>query len=234
MLRCHAQTAGVSLTAQQPYNNVVRVAVQALAAILGGTNSLHTNSLDETLALPSEHAVLIALRTQQIIAAESGVVNTVDPLAGSYFVEKLTDDMERGAFEYFDRIDGMGGMIAAIDAGFPQKEIQESAYQFQKALERKEKIMVGINDYTMEETHEVPILFIDDSVEKKQSERLSELRRRRDNRLVMSTLEALKAGARGKGNTMSLILDCVRAYATLGEICDALKEVFGIYEEPAF
>jgi methylmalonyl-CoA mutase, N-terminal domain len=235
MLRCHAQTAGCSLTAQQPYNNVVRVAVQALAAILGGTNSLHTNSLDETLALPSEHAVLIALRTQQILATESGVVNTVDPFAGSYFIEKLTDDMERGALEYFDRIDAMGGMVAAIDVGFPQKEIQESAYQFQKALERKEKIMVGLNDYVMEEEkHEVPILFIGDSVEKFQRKRLGELRQRRDNQAVKSTLEALKEGARGKANTMPLIIDCVRAYATLGEICDALKEVFGIYEEPAF
>jgi methylmalonyl-CoA mutase N-terminal domain/subunit len=235
MLRCHAQTAGCSLTAQQPYNNVVRVAVQALAAILGGTNSLHTNSLDETLALPSEHAVLIALRTQQILATESGVINTVDPLAGSYFVEKLTDDMERGAFDYFERIDAMGGMVAAIEAGFPQKEIQEAAYQFQKALERKEKIMVGINEYVMkEQAQAVPLLYIDESTEKLQNSRLAELRRRRDNRTVTSRLKALQAGARNKTNTMPLIIDCVRAYATLGEICDALKEIFGSYQEPAF
>ncbi|MEW6733993.1 MAG: methylmalonyl-CoA mutase family protein [Acidobacteriota bacterium] len=235
ILRCHAQTAGCSLTAQQPYNNVVRVAVQALAAILGGTNSLHTNSLDETLALPSEHAVLIALRTQQILATESGVVNTVDPLAGSYFVEKLTDDMERGALDYFARIDAMGGMIAAIEAGFPQKEIQESAYQFQKALERKEKIMVGINEYIMEEEkQEVPLLYIDETTAHMQCTRLAELRRRRDSRAVIASLQALKQGARGSANTMPLIIDCVRAYATLGEICDTLKEVFGAYEEPAF
>ncbi|MCS6885157.1 MAG: methylmalonyl-CoA mutase family protein [Acidobacteriota bacterium] len=234
MLRCHAQTAGCTLTAQQPYNNVVRVAIQALAAILGGTNSLHTNSLDETLALPSEHAVLIALRTQQIIAAESGVINTVDPLAGSYFVEKLTNDMEKGAFEYFDRIDAMGGMIAAIEAGFPQREIQEAAYEFQKALERKEKIMVGVNEYVIEEEQKVPLLQIDESVERLQRERLAALRRKRNNEKVHQTLDALKQGAAGTANTMPLILDCVKAYATLGEICDTLKEVFGTYEEPMF
>jgi methylmalonyl-CoA mutase N-terminal domain/subunit len=234
LLRCHAQTAGCTLTAQQPYNNVVRVAIQALAAVLGGTNSLHTNSLDETLALPSEHAVLIALRTQQIIASESGVVNTIDPLAGSYFMEKLTDDMEKGAIEYFDRIDAMGGMIAAIEAGFPQKEIHESAYQFQKALERKEKIMVGINEYVMDEKQEVPILYIDESVADLQHKRLADLKRRRDNRTVMSKLAALKQGAKNKENTMPLIIDCVREYATLGEISDTMKEVFGIYQEPDF
>lgn len=234
MLRCHAQTAGCTLTAQQPYNNVVRVAVQALAAILGGTNSLHTNSLDETLALPSEHAVLIALRTQQILATESGVTNTVDPLGGSYFVEKLTSDMEKAAFDYFNRIDAMGGMVAAVEAGFPQREIHESAYQFQKALERKEKIMVGINEYVMKEDQKIPLLQIDDSVARLQKERLAALRLRRNNDEVERTLQALKAGAKGTANTMPLILDCVRAYATLGEICDALKEVFGVYEEPLF
>lgn len=234
LLRCHAQTAGCTLTAQQPYNNVVRVAVQALAAILGGTNSLHTNSLDETLALPSEHAVLIALRTQQIIASESGVVNTIDPLAGSYFMEKLTDDMEKGALDYFDRIDAMGGMVAAIEAGFPQKEIHESAYQFQKALERKEKVMVGINEYVMDEKQEIPLLYIDEAVSDLQHKRLSDLRRRRDNRTVMSKLSALKQGAKNKENTMPLIIDCVREYATLGEISDTMKEVFGIYQEPDF
>jgi methylmalonyl-CoA mutase, N-terminal domain len=234
ILRCHAQTAGCTLTAQQPYNNVVRVAIQALAAILGGTNSLHTNSLDETLALPSEHAVLIALRTQQILATESGVTNTIDPLGGSYFVEKLTDDMEKGAFDYFDRIDAMGGMVAAIEAGFPQKEIHESAYQFQKALERKDKIMVGVNEYVMDEKQEVPLLFIDENTAKVQCDRLAELRRRRDNRTVLSKLAALKQGAKERSNTMPLIIDCVREYATLGEICDTLKDIFGIYEEPAF
>ncbi len=234
MLRCHAQTAGCTLTAQQPYNNVVRVAVQALAAILGGTNSLHTNSLDETLALPSEHAVLIALRTQQILATESGVTNTIDPLAGSYFVEKLTSDMEKAAFDYFNRIDAMGGMVAAIEAGFPQREIQEASYQFQKALERKEKIMVGVNEYTIKEDQKIPLLQIDDSVAQLQKERLASLRLKRDNDKVKHTLQALKAGAEGKANTMPLILDCVRAYATLGEICDTLKEVFGVYEEPLF
>lgn len=234
LLRCHAQTAGCTLTAQQPYNNVVRVAIQALAAVLGGTNSLHTNSLDETLALPSEHAVLIALRTQQIIASESGVVNTIDPLAGSYFVEKLTDDMEKGAFDYFDRIDRMGGMIEAIEAGFPQKEIHESAYQFQKALERKEKIMVGVNDYVMEEKQEIPLLYIDESVDTLQRTRLADLRRRRDNRTVNQKLADLKAGAKNKDNTMPLIIECVKEYATLGEICDTLKDVFGIYQEPDF
>lgn len=234
MLRCHAQTAGCTLTAQQPYNNVVRVAIQALAAILGGTNSLHTNSLDETLALPSEHAVLIALRTQQILATESGVTNTIDPLAGSYFVERLTSDMEKGAFDYFDRIDAMGGMVAAIEAGFPQREIQEASYQFQKALERKEKIMVGVNEYTMKEEQKIPLLQIDERVARLQRERLAALRLRRNNDEVKSRLQALKAGAAGTANTMPLILDCVRAYATLGEICDALKEVFGVYEEPLF
>lgn len=234
MLRCHAQTAGCTLTAQQPYNNVVRVAVQALAAILGGTNSLHTNSLDETLALPSEHAVLIALRTQQILATESGVTNTIDPLAGSYFVEKLTSDMEKGAFDYFNRIDAMGGMVAAVEAGFPQREIHEASYQFQKALERKEKIMVGVNEYTIKEDQKIPLLQIDDSVAQLQKERLASLRLKRDNDKVKRTLQALKAGAEGTANTMPLILDCVRAYATLGEICDTLKEVFGVYEEPLF
>lgn len=235
MLRCHAQTAGCTLTAQQPYNNVVRVAIQALAAILGGTNSLHTNSLDETLALPSEQAVLIALRTQQIIASESGVINSIDPLGGSYFIEKLTDDMEKGALDYFARIDAMGGMVEAIEAGFPQREIHESAYQFQKALERKEKIMVGINEYKMAEgKQEIPLLFIDDQVGDTQCKRLADLRRRRDNTSVLSSLAALKAGAKSKANTMPLIVECVRNYATLGEICETLKEVFGIYQEPAF
>jgi methylmalonyl-CoA mutase N-terminal domain/subunit len=234
MCRFHTQTAGCSLTAQQPYNNVVRTAIQALAAVLGGTQSLHTNSLDEALALPTEPAAQLALRTQQIIAYESGVVNTIDPLAGSYFVEKLTQEMEQGCWEYFDKIDAFGGMIAAIERGFPQREIHESAYQYQQAVESGEKIIVGVNDFVVEEEPEIPILYIDDSVAEVQQERLKNLRARRNNGHVKQTLEALKEAARGTDNTMPFILDCVRAYATLGEICYAMKDVFGEYQEPAF
>jgi methylmalonyl-CoA mutase N-terminal domain/subunit len=233
MCRFHTQTAGCSLTAQQPYNNVVRTALQALAAVLGGTQSLHTNSLDEALALPTEQAAQIALRTQQIIAHESGVTNTVDPLAGSYFVESLTNEMEQGCWNYFDKIDSMGGMIAAIERGYPQREIQESAYQYQQAVERGEKIIVGVNDFVTADDHNIPILYIDDSVAQIQAERLQELRSKRDRPRVAQTLLALKEGAAGPANTMPLILDCVRAYATLGEICNALKEVFGEYQEPS-
>jgi methylmalonyl-CoA mutase N-terminal domain/subunit len=235
MCRFHTQTAGCSLTAQQPYNNVVRTTIQALAAVLGGTQSLHTNALDEALALPTEFTAMLALRTQQIIAHESGVVNTVDPLAGSYFVEKLTSEMEQGCYEYFEKIDAMGGMIAAIERGFPQKEIQEAAYRYQQAVDRREKIIVGVNEYVVEkEPIEVPILYIDESVAEIQKERLRRLRARRDNAKVRRALEALKEAARGTENTMPYILECVRAYATLGEICDALKEVFGEYQEPPF
>ncbi|GBC77260.1 Methylmalonyl-CoA mutase [bacterium HR08] len=235
MCRFHTQTAGCSLTAQQPYNNVVRTTIQALAAVLGGTQSLHTNALDEALALPTEFTAMLALRTQQIIAHESGVVNTVDPLAGSYFVEKLTSEMEQGCYEYFEKIDAMGGMIAAIERGFPQKEIQEAAYRYQQAVDRREKIIVGVNEYVVErEPVEVPILYIDESVAEIQKERLRRLRARRDNTKVKRTLEALKEAARGTENTMPYILECVRAYATLGEICEALKEVFGEYQEPPF
>jgi methylmalonyl-CoA mutase N-terminal domain/subunit len=235
MCRFHTQTAGCSLTAQQPYNNVVRTTIQALAAVLGGTQSLHTNALDEALALPTEFTAMLALRTQQIIAHESGVVNTVDPLAGSYFVEKLTSEMEQGCYEYFEKIDAMGGMIAAIERGFPQKEIHEAAYRYQQAVERREKIIVGVNEYVVEkEPVEVPILYIDESVAEIQRERLRRLRARRDNAKVTRALEALKEAARGTENTMPYILECVRAYATLGEICDALKEVFGEYHEPPF
>ncbi len=234
LCRFHTQTAGCSLTAQQPTNNVVRTALQALAAVLGGTQSLHTNSLDEALALPTEQAAQIALRTQQIIAHESGVVNTVDPLAGSYFVETLTNDMEQGCWEYFDKIDAMGGMIAAIERGFPQREIHESAYQYQQAVESGEKIIVGVNDFVVAEEPPIPILYIDDSVAEVQKERLSQLRAKRDNGKVRQTLENLKDAARGRENTMPAILDCVRAYATLGEISYAMKEVFGEYQEPAF
>jgi len=235
MLRFHTQTAGCSLTAQQPYNNIVRVAIQALAAVLGGTQSLHTNSLDETLALPTEHASRIALRTQQIIARESGITNTADPLAGSYFLERLTLDMEKGCWEYFDRLDAMGGMVAAIENGFPQREIQDASYEYQKAIERKEKIIVGVNEFVMENEAPIDILLIDESVTKRQVEQLQKLRQTRDNNRVRQTLEALRQAATGNSaNMMPYILDCVRAYATLGEICDALRSVYGVYEEPIF
>jgi methylmalonyl-CoA mutase, N-terminal domain len=234
MLRFHTQTAGVSLTAQQPLNNIVRVAIQALAGVLGGTQSLHTDAYDEALALPSGEAALIALRTQQIIAHESGVTNTVDPLGGSYFLEKLTRDMEEGAFEYFRKIDDFGGMVEAIEAGFPQREIQDSSYEFQKAVERRDKIIVGVNDYVMENEVGLPLLQIDESVAALQEERLRKLRAERDNAKVERTLRSLAEGARGRENTMPLLLDCVRAYATLGEMCDALRPVFGEYQEPAF
>ncbi|HEY0872366.1 MAG TPA: methylmalonyl-CoA mutase family protein [Vicinamibacterales bacterium] len=230
-LRFHTQTAGVSLTAQQPYNNVVRTALQALAAVLGGTQSLHTNSLDEALALPTAEAATLALRTQQIIAAESGVTNIVDPLGGSYFLEKLTLDMERGAKEYFETIDRMGGMVEAIEHGYPQKEIAEASYQFQQSVERREKIIVGVNDYVQEDEPPMEILYIDDTAAEKQLARLADLKKTRDNDKVQRTLDALRTAARGRENTMYPLLDCVRAYATVGEMCDALREVWGEYEE---
>ena len=230
-LRFHTQTAGVSLTAQQPYNNVVRMALQALSAILGGTNSLHTNSLDEALALPTAEAATLALRTQQVIAYESGVTNMVDPLGGSYFVEKLTLDMEEGAYKYFDAIDRMGGMVAAIENGYPQREISESSYRFQQAFEKKEKQMVGVNVFADSDEKPFPILYIDDSAHDIKLARLAELRRTRDNAAVERTLDALKDAARGATNTMYPLLDCVRAYATVGEMCDALRQVWGEYEE---
>lgn len=234
LMRTHAQTAGVSLTAQQPYNNVVRVALQALAAVLGGTQSLHTNSLDETLALPSEQAVTIALRTQQIIAHESGVVNTIDPLGGSYFVERLTLDLEEECYDYFEKIDAMGGMVAAIERGYPQREIQESAYQFQKAVERKEKVIVGVNEFVAENDPPIDVLYIDHTVADQQFEKLKKLRAHRDNAAVARTLKALKTAAQGNENLMPRLVDCVEAYATLGEIREELKTVFGVYEEPQF
>jgi methylmalonyl-CoA mutase N-terminal domain/subunit len=230
MLRFHTQTAGVSLTAQQPYNNVVRTAIQALAGVLGGTQSLHTNSLDEALALPTEEAVTIALRTQQVIAHETGVVNTVDPLGGSYFVEKLTNDIEAEALDYFRKIDAMGGMVAAIERGFPQREIQEASFQFQKAVERKEKVIVGVNEYVMEETP-VPILYIDEAVQSEQLAAVAALKQRRDDGRVRQALQALRAAAQGTDNLMPPILEAAAAYATLGEMCDALREVWGEYEE---
>jgi methylmalonyl-CoA mutase N-terminal domain/subunit len=230
-LRFHTQTAGVSLTAQQPYNNVVRTALQALAAVLGGTNSLHTNSLDEALALPTAEAATLALRTQQLIAHESGVTNVVDPLGGSWFLERLTLDMERGAYDYFSTIDRMGGMVEAIEQSYPQREIAEASYAFQQAVEKREKIIVGVNDYVQEDEPPFPILYIDETTAERQLARLAELKRTRDNDAVRRSLDALRKSARDSGNTMYPLLDCVRAYATVGEMCDALREVWGEYEE---
>jgi methylmalonyl-CoA mutase N-terminal domain/subunit len=233
LCRIHCQTAGVSLTAQQPYNNVVRVTLQALAAVLGGTQSLHTNSLDETLALPTEKSVTIALRTQQIIAHESGVANTIDPLGGSYFVETLTNEMEAAAYAYFERIDAMGGMVPAIERSYPQREIQESSYQFARAIENKEKIIVGVNEFVTERQPSTDILVIDDAVQQRQCAKLKKLRAERNGALVERNLTSLKRAAEGSGNLMPHILDCVRSYATLGEICDAMRVVFGEYREPS-
>jgi methylmalonyl-CoA mutase N-terminal domain/subunit len=234
-MRFHTQTAGVSLTVQQPLNNIARVAIQALAGVLGGTQSLHTDSYDEALALPSNEAALISLRTQQIIAEETGVVNTVDPLGGSYFVESLTQKMIDGCYDYFDKIDGFGGMVEAVEAGFPQREIQESAYQYQKAVERHEQTIVGVNKYVMEdEISKVEILQIDESVRDHQLERLARVKSTRDNGAVSNALERLKQAAKSNENTMPSIIEAVGAYATVEEICVALRDVYGIYEEPAF
>ncbi len=232
MLRFHTQTAGCSLTAQQPYNNVVRTAIQALAAVLGGTQSLHTNSLDEAWALPTEFAATLALRTQQIIAYESGVANAVDPLGGSYFVEALTNEVERGAWDYIEKIDALGGMIPAIERGYPMREIAEASYRYQMAVDKKEKIIVGVNDYVGE--HEpIEILQIDERVARSQAERLAQLRRERSHDEVQRRLAALRKAAAGTENLMPYIYDAVKAYATLGEICDAMRDVFGTYEESA-
>lgn len=230
-LRFHTQTSGVSLMAQQPYNNVVRVAIQAMAAVLGGTQSLHTNSLDETYALPSEEAVTIALRTQQIIAYESGLTNTIDPLAGSFFVEAMTAEMEREARDYIRRIDDMGGMVKAIELGFPQKEISDSAYWYQKAVDKQEKIIVGVNRFEMDH-QQIPLLQIDDTVARHQVARLLDIRKSRDNARVRHTLADLKKAAADRLNLMPFLLECVKCYATLGEIVDALKDVYGEYREP--
>jgi methylmalonyl-CoA mutase N-terminal domain/subunit len=233
MCRFHTQTAGCSLTAQQPYNNVVRTAIQALAGVLGGTNSLHTNSLDETLALPTDFAVKLALRTQQVIAYESGVANTIDPLGGSYFVEELTTKMERGCFDYFRRIDSLGGMVEAIEAGFPQREIMDAAYAYQRAVDAKEKIIVGVNDFTDAEEAPLEILYIDDSVEEEQKKAVRQLRRERDGKAVASALHALRQACAGGQNVMPALIDAVKTYATVGEISDVMREVFATYEEPA-
>jgi methylmalonyl-CoA mutase N-terminal domain/subunit len=231
-LRFHTQTAGCSLTAQQPYNNVVRTAIQALAAVMGGTQSLHTNSLDEAWALPTEFAATVALRTQQIIANESGVTNTVDPLGGSYFVETLTNEVERGAWDYIERIDALGGMVAAIERSYPQREIAEASYKYQVAVDHKEKIIVGVNDYVSAE-RPLEILQIDESIAERQAVRLKKLRAERSSDEVARRLAALRKAAEGTENMMPFIYDAVKAYATIGEVCDTLREVFGSFEEVA-
>jgi methylmalonyl-CoA mutase, N-terminal domain len=233
MLRFHTQTAGCSLTAQQPINNVVRTTVQALAAVLGGTQSLHTNALDETLALPTEANARTALRTQQILAHESGVLNSIDPLGGSYFVEEMTRRMVEGTLDYFRRIDDLGGMVEAIEAGFPQREIMDAAFAYQRAFEEREKLIVGLNAFQVDGEAPIDILYIADDLAERQISELDRVKRRRDPGAVARTLDALRRGAAGTDNTMPLILDCVRAYCTVGEISDALREVFGTYEEPA-
>ena len=234
VLRFHTQTSGVSLTAQQPYNNIVRVALQALAAVLGGTQSLHTNSFDEAYALPSREAVTVALRTQQIIAYESGVADTVDPLAGSYYVEYLTKEIEERALKYIEEIDAMGGAVAAIERGFMQKEITESAYRFQKAVESKERIIVGVNEFISEEKAPIKILRIDPEIEKALVERLNQIKRQRNQAKVKEALSRLRGAAeREDVNLMPFVIDAVKEYATLGEICDTLREVFGEYKPPS-
>ncbi|MFT3921437.1 MAG: methylmalonyl-CoA mutase family protein [Myxococcales bacterium] len=231
MLRTHAQTAGVSLTAQQPYNNVVRVALQALSAVLGGTQSLHTNSLDETYALPTEEAVRIALRTQQIIAEESGVANTIDPLAGSYFVEGLTDKLEAEALELISKIDRMGGMVSAIEKGYPQREIASSAYRFQRQLENGERAIVGINVHAANEPDRIPILRVDESSEREQRARLAEVKRARDPRRVAEALTSVKSAASGHENLVPPVIAAAKALCTEQEICDVLREVLGTHED---
>jgi methylmalonyl-CoA mutase N-terminal domain/subunit len=230
-LRTHAQTAGVSLTAQQPYNNVVRTAVQALAAVLGGTQSLHTNSLDETYALPTEDSVTLALRTQQVIGYESGVDRVVDPLAGSYYLEYLTDEVERRAIDYLRRIDELGGIIRSVEEQFPQKEIGESAYRFQREVEKGERIVVGVNAFKSEGEAPIELLKIDERVTHEQVERLKQLRAERDNRAVRECLAKVEAAARSTENLMPPVLAAVKAYATLGEISDVFRKVWGQYRE---
>ena len=232
-LRFHTQTAGVTLTAQQPVNNVVRVALQGLMAVLGGTQSLHTNSMDESLALPTEQAVTIALRTQQILAEESGVGNSVDPLGGSFLLEKMTNEMETKAMRYIRKIDQMGGMVEAIKRGYPQREIIDASYHFQRLLEKGEKKIVGVNCYTNDEEIPIPILKIDKEVERKQIARTRDVRRKRNARRVASRVDALKDASLSRVNLMPVILEAVREYVTLGEICDALRETMGIYTDPA-
>jgi methylmalonyl-CoA mutase N-terminal domain/subunit len=232
-LRFHTQTAGVSLTAQQPHVNLVRTAVQAMAAVLGGTQSLHTNSLDEAYALPTEEAAVLALRTQQVIACETGVVETVDPFAGSYYLERLTLDLERRCFEEFDKIAAMGGMVAAVEQGYPQREIARSSYEYQRSVEEKERLIVGVNAFVDPDETPIETLYIDEEVSRRQCARLEKLRRERDNESVQKALSRLREAAAGTENLMPPLLDAVRAYATLGEMCDVLRGVFGVYEEQA-
>jgi methylmalonyl-CoA mutase N-terminal domain/subunit len=222
----------VALTAQQPYNNVVRVALQALAGVLGGTQSLHTNALDEALALPTEAAARIALRTQQILANETGVADTIDPFGGSYYLEKLTDDLESRAYDYFRQLDEIGGMVRAIELGFPQREIGEAAYRYQRKLELQEEVIVGVNQHVSDAAVPIDILTIDPQVERDQIARLKALRRTRDNAALNQKLKALEHAAQGDENLMPQILDAVRAYGTIGEISDVLRSVWGTYEEP--
>jgi methylmalonyl-CoA mutase N-terminal domain/subunit len=231
LMRFHSQTAGVSLTAQQPEINIVRVAIQALAAVLGGTQSLHTNSMDEALALPSEHAATVALRTQQIIAEESGVVNTIDPLGGSYFLEALTEKMEAQTYEYFDRIEALGGVLPAIERGFFQGEISDSAYRYQREIDQDKRVVIGVNAYKDEKDPKIPLLKMDPEGFKNQVDRIEQLKRDRDQGRVGQTLDRLRIACQGTENTMPYILEAVHAYATLGEIIDVMKDVFGEYRE---
>ena len=231
-LRFHTQTAGCSLTAPQPHNNIARVALQALAAVIGGTQSLHTDSMDETYAIPTEEAVRIALRTQQIIAHESGVANTVDPLGGSYYVEALTKNMEEGAYAYFKKLDEMGGMVSAIEKGFPQKEIKDAAYAYQKEIDGKERIVVGLNEFVTEEKTAIKVFKIDEDTAKRQIERVKSARKKRDEKRLQKAMGDLKKAAASNGNLIPFLIEVVKAYGTLGEICDSLKSVFGVYEEP--
>jgi methylmalonyl-CoA mutase N-terminal domain/subunit len=234
MMRFHTQTSGVSLTAQQPYNNIVRVALQALSAVLGGTQSLHTNSFDEAYALPSEQAVTVALRTQQIVAYESGAVDNVDPLGGSYYVEYLTNEIEERAQKYIEQIDSMGGAVAAIEKGFMQREITESAYRFQKEVEAKKRVIVGVNDFASEEKVPMKLLQIDPAIEKKLVEQLKRIKRERNRNRVNETLSKLRGAAeKENANLMPFILESVKEYATLGEICSTLREIFGEYKPPS-
>jgi methylmalonyl-CoA mutase N-terminal domain/subunit len=233
-MRFHTQTAGCSLTAQQPYNNIVRTTTQALAAVMGGTQSLHTNALDETLALPSESAATIALRTQQILADETGITNTIDPLAGSYFVESLTKLMEEKAWEYINKIDDMGGMLAAIDKGFPQMEIADAAYHYQRQIDKKEKVVVGVNKYVVEEKAPPETLRIDEAVEEKQIARLQKVKKERDNRKVTQILKDLRAASKTDKNLMPYVIEAVKEYTTEQEVCDVWRDVFGEYRDPGF
>jgi methylmalonyl-CoA mutase N-terminal domain/subunit len=234
MLKTHAQTAGASLTAQQPVNNVARVTIQALAAVLGGTQSLHTNSMDETLALPTEESVTVALRTQQIIAEESGVVNSIDPFGGSYLMESLTDRMEQDAFVYIDTIDELGGIIKAIEIGYPQKEIADAAYKYQSEVDRGIKTIVGVNKYAAEQEPEIPTLRIEEHVETSQRDKLTKLKRERNNRAVKTKLGDILTAARRNDNLMPSIIEAVKEYATLSEICDVFREVYGVYRDPGY